>query len=274
MFHYQDSWDSGVSWVRFKSRYLARSLTVFAVNALYAYIGIELVCSHGFLKCICSPSLAWRYCWRSREPKTQYSNWYVSILDLDALLTGCQPSAAVSFIQPHVEYILTLVAAFIRIAIFYIGGVFVIGLIVPSNADVFIGGSDENKIAASPFVHGKYTQPPFMAHIVRGADAAPGSCAPIWRQCIRAHRQRGPTRVHLLRGQLPALHRVSDALRPRAPRPGAADLPEGQPARRAHARARLLLVLCLTRVSQRVRGAWEGCVRQFGGHLVAPESWH
>jgi len=57
----------------------------------------------------------------------QYSNWYVSILDLDALLTGCQPSATVSFIQPHIKYTLTLMAAFIRIAIFYIGGVFVIG---------------------------------------------------------------------------------------------------------------------------------------------------
>jgi len=89
----------------------------------------------------------------------QYSNWYVSILDLD----GCQPSAAVSSIQPHVKYTLTLVAAFIRIAIFYIGGVFVIGLIVPNNADVFIGGSDENKITTSPFVHGKHI-PPFTAH--------------------------------------------------------------------------------------------------------------
>ena len=68
-----------------------------------------------------------------------------------------------SFIQPHVKYTLTLVAAFIRIAIFYVGGVFVIGLIVPSNAHVFIGGEDKNKITPSPFVHGKHI-PPFMAH--------------------------------------------------------------------------------------------------------------
>jgi len=93
----------------------------------------------------------------------QYSNWYISILDLDALLTGCQPSAAVSSIQPHVKYTLTLVADFIRIAIWYIDGVFVIGLIVPSNADVFIGSSDKNKITTSPFVHGKHV-PPFTAH--------------------------------------------------------------------------------------------------------------
>jgi len=38
-------------------------------------------------------------------------------------------------------------------------------------------------------------------HVVCGADAAPGSCAPIWRQCIRAHGQCGPTCVHLLRSQ-------------------------------------------------------------------------
>jgi hypothetical protein len=93
----------------------------------------------------------------------QNSNWYVSILDLHALLTGCQPSTAVSFIQPHIKYTLTLVAAFIRIVIFYIGSVFVIGLIMPSNADVFIGGSNKNKITTSPFVHGKHI-PPFMAH--------------------------------------------------------------------------------------------------------------
>ena len=93
----------------------------------------------------------------------QYSNWYVSILDLDALLTGFQPSAAVSSIQPHVKYTLTLLAAFIRVAIFYIGGVFVIGLIMPSNADVFIGSWDENKITTSPFVDGKHI-PPFTAH--------------------------------------------------------------------------------------------------------------
>ena len=70
-------------------------------------------------------------------------------------MTGHQPFAAVSFVQPCLECILITGAAFIRIAIFYVGGVFVIGLIVPSNADVFIGGSDDNKIAASPFVHGK-----------------------------------------------------------------------------------------------------------------------
>ena len=90
-------------------------------------------------------------------------NWYVNILDLDAILTGCQPCATVSFIQPHVKYTLTLVAALIRIAIFYIGGVFVIGLIMPSNADVFIGGWDENQITTSPFVDGKHI-PPFTAH--------------------------------------------------------------------------------------------------------------
>lgn len=60
-----------------------------------------------------------------------------------------------SLVQPYLKYTLRLGVAFIRIAVFYVGAVFVIGLIVPRDADVFIGGSDENKIAASPFVHGK-----------------------------------------------------------------------------------------------------------------------
>ncbi len=103
--------------------------------------------------------IAWCYCWRSGEPKTQYSNWCVfTTLDRpSALLTRHQPFAAVSFVRPHLEYTLILGVAFFRIAVFYVGGVFVIGLIVPRNADVFVGGSAENKIAASPFVHGKGT---------------------------------------------------------------------------------------------------------------------
>jgi yeast amino acid transporter len=64
----------------------------------------------------------------------------------------------VSFVQLYLEYTLILKTAFLRIVVFYVGGVFVIGLIVPRDADVFIGGSAEHKIAASPFVHGKGTQ--------------------------------------------------------------------------------------------------------------------
>ena len=104
--------------------------------------------------------IAWCDGWRSGESKAQYSNRCVlAILDPSALLllTHHQPFAAVSFVQPYLEYTLILGVAFIRIAVFYVGGVFVIGLIVPRNADVFVGGSGENKIAASPFVHGKGT---------------------------------------------------------------------------------------------------------------------
>jgi hypothetical protein len=104
------------------------------------------------------PPIAWCYCWRSGESKAKYSNRCVlTILDPIALLTRHQPFAAVSFVQPYLEYTLTLRVAFIRIAVFYVGGVFVIGLIVPRDADVFVGGSAKNKIAASPFVHGKGT---------------------------------------------------------------------------------------------------------------------
>lgn len=54
MFPWQGSWDSGVSWVRFTSRHLARSLKILAGNALYAYIGIELVCRHCYSRLVCS----------------------------------------------------------------------------------------------------------------------------------------------------------------------------------------------------------------------------
>src|SRR5258706_9874045 len=54
MFPCQDSWDSGALWVRVTSRHLARSLKILAGNALYAYIGIELVCRHCYTRRVCS----------------------------------------------------------------------------------------------------------------------------------------------------------------------------------------------------------------------------
>src|SRR5258706_4705541 len=56
MFPCQNSWDSGALWVRVKSRHLAGSLKLLAGNALYAYIGIELVCRYCYTRHVCSPS--------------------------------------------------------------------------------------------------------------------------------------------------------------------------------------------------------------------------
>lgn len=157
MFPCQHSWDSGALWVRVTSRYLAKSLKILAGNALYAYIGIELVCHHRYTRRVCSSPnslvllLEKR---RTQDAISQLVRLYYS-QPPRALLTRHQPFAAVSFVRPYLEYTLILGVAFFRIAVFYVGGVFVIGLIVPRNADVFIGGSAENKIAASPFVHGK-----------------------------------------------------------------------------------------------------------------------
>jgi yeast amino acid transporter len=46
---------------------------------------------------------------------------------------------------------------FFRIVVFYIGGVFVVGLIVPSTSDaIFVANKSKSGAAASPFVVGKY----------------------------------------------------------------------------------------------------------------------
>ena len=90
-----------MSWVRITSRHLARSLKILAVNALYAYIGIELVCRHTTILGIYTHlPIAWCYGWRSGESKAQYSNrCALAIIDTSALLllTRHQPFVAVSF---------------------------------------------------------------------------------------------------------------------------------------------------------------------------------
>ena len=85
--------------------------------------------------------------------------------------------------------------AFIRIVVFYVGGVFVIGLIVPRDADVFIGGSAQHKIAASPFVHGK--RDPSVTTVPATEAHPPVSCASIGRQWIGTRDQRNHAGVHL-----------------------------------------------------------------------------
>jgi hypothetical protein len=85
----------------------------------------------------------------------------------------------------------------------------VIGLIVPSNADVFGAGQAGNEVAASPFVHGQscltnYSRPfshDFMYSREYSSSAGPGQ-----------HHQRCVARLHCLSSKLASIYRIANTV--------------------------------------------------------------
>lgn len=131
-------------------------------------------------------------------------------------------------------------------------GVFVIGLIVPSNAPVFVGGEAANGVAASPFVQGRsasHHHSALGAHIEYSSSCHNPEGARVG-PCI----QRGSAGLHHLRGEHGFVHWLPNPVRTGRPEPDPENLPKSNKVGSPRQRAALLLALHLSRLYESRRG--------------------
>ena len=131
-------------------------------------------------------------------------------------------------------------------------GVFVIGLLVPSDAPVFVGGEAVHGVAASPFVYGSsasYYHEVLNTNIIHSSSRqSPGHRGTGSRhQCIDA-------RFHRLNGEHSCVHCVANFVRTGTPGSSTKNLQKSNEARGPPPGATCLLGLQLRRLHEFRRG--------------------
>ena len=137
---------------------------------------------------------------------------------------------------------------------------FVIGLIVRSDAPVFVGGETVKEVASSPFVLGRLTSRrrdvlrPNIVHSSSCRNVAHPELGPC-DQCVNAH-------IHCLSGGLGVVHCITNLVRVSTPEASPKRLQKSDKARSSCLGATFLLALQLPRVLEFGRGT----TRWYGGH--------
>jgi len=131
-------------------------------------------------------------------------------------------------------------------------GVAVIGLIVPSNAPVFVGGESAYGVAASPFVQGQSTSHHHDAlgtHIGYSSSCR-GPESPRVGPCVQC----GPAGFHHLRREYGPVHWLPNPVRTGGPEANPENLPKSDKVGGSRLRATCLLALHLSRLYESRRG--------------------
>jgi len=131
-------------------------------------------------------------------------------------------------------------------------GVFVIGLIVPSNAPVFVGGEAANGVAASPFVQGWSTsnhRAAFETNIVRLL-----SCRKPESPRFGSRIQCCIARFHHFRGKHGLVYWLPNPIRIGSPESSPKDLQKSHEVGSSHRGANFLLALYFPRLHEFRRG--------------------
>jgi hypothetical protein len=139
----------------------------------------------------------------------------------------------------------------------------VIGLIVPSDAPVFVGGQAVHGVAASPFVHGQSISDhdnTLGTDVVRPLSC-PSPASPRSGPCSQCYN----ARFHHLRGEYGLVHRLPNPIRISSPESNSKNLQKSNEMGSSGRGTTFLLVLHLPRLHEFGRGT----TRWYDGHGIS-----